>query len=66
MSYISEDDRIEKEQAYRRKLREEASPSRKMDHNLSDGQFSSMKERHIGNALAAFDEAQASGDAEQS
>jgi len=66
MNYISEDDRIEKEQAYRRKLREAASPSRKMDRNLSDGQFNSMKERHIGNALAAFDEAQASGDAEQS
>lgn len=40
--------------------------ARRMENNLSDEQFSSMKERHIGNALAAFDEAQASGDAEQS
>jgi hypothetical protein len=36
-----------------------------MEHNLSDGQFDSMKERHIGNALAAFDKDQANGSGEQ-
>jgi hypothetical protein len=38
---------------------------RMMEHNLSDGQFDSMKERHIGNALAAFDKDQANGSGEQ-
>lgn len=39
--------------------------ARRMEHNLSDGQFDSMKERHIGNALAAFDKDQANGSGEQ-
>ena len=35
---------------------------RGMEHNLSGEQFNSMKERHIRNALAAFDKDQASGE----
>jgi gluconate kinase len=43
----------------------QARKGRMMEHNLSDGQFDSMKERHIGNALAAFDKDQANGSGEQ-
>ena len=45
--------------------KQELRKARKMESNLSDGQFESMKERHIGNALAAFDKDQANGSGEQ-
>ena len=43
----------------------QARKGRMMEHNLSDGQVDSRKERHIGNALAAFDKDQANGSGEQ-